>query len=332
MRVPDGAKIRTVFAPGLTKDQEKASRNIILLQGRASFIEKFHEIIQGLTERGYNVWSFDWRGQGLSSRTLTNHHKCHIDSYETYLQDLHQFMQEVVQPQPNQMYMAVAQSMGGHIALRYVQDFTHDFSGAMLVSPMMNIQTGYYPKPFVKVLSAFLTRLGFDTRYVIGQGDFYPILEKFEGNYLTGNLERYKVHLELQNNNMSLVVGGVTYGWLQATFKSIETSLNPGKLKNIKVPIFIVESEDDRVVDNSILPYMVRHMHEGLIKTYPHTRHQIFMESDETLNVFWRDLEAFSEHLMLLEASNFSRKNLQESPTFFNPGGLEMPILGRKTV
>lgn len=329
MITPDGAKIRTGFWPSALQQQKQSSKNVVLLQGRASFIEKFHEIIQGLTGRGYNVWSFDWRGQGLSSRFLENHHKGHVDSYETYLQDLHQFMTEVVRPTPDQTYIALAQSMGGHITLRYLEDFRNVFSGAMLVSPMISIQTGFYPKPAIKALTYFLTLIGLDRHYVIGHGDYNPGLEQFEGNCLTGNPERYQDHLELQNNNLPLVIGGVTYGWLQATFSSIDMSLKLEKLRNIQIPVFIVESEDDQVVDNSILPYLTQHIKQGIIKTYPHTRHQIFMESDEILNVFWHDLEAFSEHIMLLntpvpsmeplEKPQLQPQNNRLNPAFTSP-------------
>lgn len=308
----DGAKIRTGFWPSVLEQQKESFRNVILLQGRASFIEKFHEIIQGLTERGYNVWTFDWRGQGLSSRFLDNHHKGHVDSYDTYLNDLHQFMTEIVRPTADQIYIALAQSMGGHIILRYLQDFGSAFSGAMLISPMINIHTGAYPKPVAKAMAYLSTLVGLDRHYVIGHGDYNPILEQFEGNYLTGNPKRYQIHLELQNNNLPMVIGGITYGWLQATFQSIDISLKLEKLRNIQIPVFIIESEDDQIVDNSILPYVVQHIKQGIIKTYPHTRHQIFMESDEILNVFWHDLEAFSEHLMLLNTSIPPMKPLEK--------------------
>ena len=71
---------------------------VLLLQGRASFLEKFQTIIHGFCHRGYNVVTFDWRGQGLSSRCLTNPRKGHIDCYTTYLKDLHDFLQQKVMP------------------------------------------------------------------------------------------------------------------------------------------------------------------------------------------------------------------------------------------
>jgi lysophospholipase len=302
MITPDGAKIRTGFWPSLKNYPNDSYKNIILLQGRASFIEKFHEVIPGLTERDYNVWSFDWRGQGLSSRLLENQHKGYVDSYETYLKDLHQFITEVVNPTANKIYILLGQSMGAHIALRYLEEFENVFSGAMLISPMIRIKTGFFPYSLAKALSYFYTQIGLGDHYVPGHSDFTPTLGEFEGNYLTGNLARYNVHRELQNNNLPLVIGGVTYGWLKATFNSIEAIVNPHKLKKVQIPVFIIESENDKVVDNEVLPGIVKYLPQGIIKTYPHAQHQIFMESDEVFNIFWHDLEAFTEHLLLLKS------------------------------
>lgn len=60
---PDGAKIR--FRHYLNKSSRW---DIVILPGRASFIEKFQDVIEYLRQTGYNVWIFDWRGQGLSTR------------------------------------------------------------------------------------------------------------------------------------------------------------------------------------------------------------------------------------------------------------------------
>ena len=39
---------------------------MLLLQGLSEFLEKYAEVAAGLTGRGFEVYSFDWRGQGHS--------------------------------------------------------------------------------------------------------------------------------------------------------------------------------------------------------------------------------------------------------------------------
>ena len=40
---------------------------VVVLQGRAEYIEKYFETVRDLRARGFAVATFDWRGQGLSS-------------------------------------------------------------------------------------------------------------------------------------------------------------------------------------------------------------------------------------------------------------------------
>jgi lysophospholipase len=45
---------------------------VFLLTGRSEYMEKYAEVVQELNGRGFDVYSFDWRGQGLSERILHN--------------------------------------------------------------------------------------------------------------------------------------------------------------------------------------------------------------------------------------------------------------------
>jgi lysophospholipase len=60
--------------------KEKRKGSILLLGGRSEFLEKYSEITGKLNQKGFDVYGFDWRGQGLSSRMLANRHKGFIDS------------------------------------------------------------------------------------------------------------------------------------------------------------------------------------------------------------------------------------------------------------
>jgi lysophospholipase len=138
--MPDGASIR--LGHWLSRKSPSPLATIVFLQGRASYIEKFQETITDLTERGYEVWTFDWRGTGGSSRIIkTNSQKCHIDSYETYIQDLKYILHHFIKPKSTSPLILMGVSMGGHLALRYIEENPHEVSGAFLISPMLNIPT-----------------------------------------------------------------------------------------------------------------------------------------------------------------------------------------------
>ena len=91
---------------------------VCLFQGRGEFIEKYFEVVADLRRRGFAVATMDWRGQGGSSRLLSNPRKGHVRSFADFDQDLADFMKEVVLPDCPPPYIAMAHSMGGHILLR----------------------------------------------------------------------------------------------------------------------------------------------------------------------------------------------------------------------
>lgn len=294
MRTRDGAKIRIGFWPAYPQAQSPI-RTVVLLQGRASFMEKYQEMIEVLCLRGNNVWALDWRGQGLSSRMLPNHHKLHIDSYDTYLQDFHQLMIEYVKPTQQKYLILLGQSMGGHLGLRYLSEYQNIFDGAILVAPMIDVKTGAYPKLLTRLLAQCACFIGCHDAYILGQGNYNPIHEHFEGNYLTHDRQRYFAHRDIQLKNPGLVLGGGTYGWLQATFKSIQMLHDSNYLKQIRVPLLLIAAGQEELIDNSSLDRIVENLQNCKVKNYEQARHQIFMETDEILEQFWADYDFFIE-------------------------------------
>ena len=60
IKTPDGVNLR--FARWAPPPGRKGT--VVLLQGRAEFIEKYFETVRDLRARGFAVATFDWRGQG----------------------------------------------------------------------------------------------------------------------------------------------------------------------------------------------------------------------------------------------------------------------------
>lgn len=296
MKAKDGHKIRIAhWSPRVQRYEKEKSLNALILPGRASFLEKFEEIAYALNQRGINVWSLDWRGQGLSSRLLENHHKGHIDTYASYLIDLHQLVTEYVKPDHNQHNLIIGHSMGGHLALKYLKAYQKYFHGGILACPMLDIKTGIYPKRFAQAASHFITRFGFGDRYIFGHGNYDPTQEPFEGNMLTHDREKYFAHRELQVRNPELILGGATFNWLHATFESIEEVLQEGYLKSIQRPILLIEAGKEMIVDNKPIEYVRKMLPQCEHRYYEFSRHQLFMEADEIQHQFWQDFDTFLE-------------------------------------
>lgn len=295
LKTSDGLTLRVAHWANSKPHQH--SKTILFLEGRASFIEKHYETVQDLLNQGHDVWVFDWRGQGGSSRLLENPQKMHIDHYETYLKDLHQIIHQLVRTKVRFPLIFLGVSFGGHMALRYALQHEKDIDGMILVSPMLDVYTNPFPYAFARALTRTAVFLGFEKVYAAGYGDYTPVTEHFEKNLNTQDRFRYERQRALSINNMQLVTGGPTYGWVNATFKSIDFIQQPGFLESVKVPTLILSAELDKVVNNSRDKELCGRMFNCHQKTYFKAYHNIPNEKNIIRNQFLTDVSQFVKNV-----------------------------------
>lgn len=267
---------------------------VVLLQGRASFIEKHEELITDLVKRGYYVKTFDWSGQGGSGRFLKNTYKGHIDSFDQYLSDLDVFMRNHVLPVAAGKIVLLGVSMGGHLALRYVKEHADvPIAGLILLAPMLDVVTDPIPRSLAPSLVSVAVAFGGKDAYAFGRGDFNLKGKTFEKNKETQSPERYKRKIKILKENPYYVLGGPTYGWVKAAFESMDKTRNPSYLHPIKTPILLMTAGKDKILltqdDHRICAALPKCIH----KVYRNAFHNIAIEIDKVRNVFLGDLEDF---------------------------------------
>ena len=120
---------------GLALCDEEPVQTIVIANGRGEFIEKYTEVIGELNALGLDVWTLDWRGQGLSSRLTTNPQMGFVASFDDYISDLDLMMKGVVleRLRTRNPPILLGHSMGGNIAMRYVAAHRDVFGLAVVV-------------------------------------------------------------------------------------------------------------------------------------------------------------------------------------------------------
>lgn len=272
--------------------KEKQKGSILLLTGRTEFMEKYSETVEELNHEGFNVYSFDWRGQGLSSRMLANRHKGFIDDYDVYLDDLNVFITKIVTTESVKPLIIIAHSMGGHIALRFLHDHPDVVDMAVLTSPMIDIFESSLSRGFVKLITLIAIKTGFSHSYTLGSGDYTD--EKFEGNKLTSDPVRFEYTKKAITKNPDLALGGATYGWLSATLKSTGILTQPGFAAKITTPILMVIAGKDKIVSIKAQKKFCTRLPNCRLKEITDARHEIFKETDAFRSIFWREFNRFT--------------------------------------
>src|SRR5262249_30834229 len=152
---------------------------------------KYFEVIAELLARKLSVVTFDWRGQGLSSRQLPERLKGHVRDFSEFDADLKVVMERVVAEAASKPYFALAHSMGGNILLRYLHDFPHEFERAVLTAPMLAVKTAPYPGWFARGVAATWTGCGAHSSFVFGGEKQSPFDLVFATNGCTSDEARF---------------------------------------------------------------------------------------------------------------------------------------------
>lgn len=290
-KTSDGLQVRWVR---LSSTQAVPRGTVILLNGRTEYLEKYVETAAELHQRGWTVYSLDWRGQGLSDRLTANRLKGHVGRFRDYLDDLEQFVllaQEHGAPAP---LVLLGHSMGAHIGLRFLRERRHPFSCAVLTSPMIDIKLPAVPRSLLRGYVKTALRLGFGQAFAPGGAAYEHKDRIFSDNPLTSDPERFQRRLADIAANPLLALGGVTYGWLKAAFDSIDRVVAPGFARGLSLPLLIVRATEDRIVSRRAQQRFCRLSPDCRLVDIPGARHELLMETDAHRRLFWQAFDGFA--------------------------------------
>jgi lysophospholipase len=294
-RANDGAVIRYAWWRG---DKARHAGNgagcVVYFNGRTEFIEKNLETVGELVARGFDVWTLDWRGQGLSQRLLGNRHKGHIEDYGQHLRDLRLFFRDYVEPRTRERCVLLGHSMGGHVALRVLQEPPIRFTHAVLTSPLIDLYAGNVVARGLQHATAALGGWPLMAQaYVPGRGDYGPRNQRYQGNDLTADPKRFaRTHAYIAANP-ELALGGPTLGWLNATRRSIALVRAPAFARTIRTPLLILSATADKVVSNKAQQAFIEQVPQGRLHSIEGAQHEILIEQDDHRRQFWEQFDGF---------------------------------------
>ena len=300
LQTADGAVLRWAWWP----TEAKARGTVVLLEGRCEHLEKYQEVAEDWLSRGFQVFSLDWRGQGRSTRFLADRQKCHMPDYNSPVADLTQWLDTVVRPHETGPTVLFAHSMGGLIGLRFLLDQPTRFAAVVLSSPMVDINTDPWPRFLAEMIARIASAFGFAKSYAFGQDDYDPAIDAvFDGNAITSDPVRFRRIHDGYGSDADFRIGGVTFGWLTASFRTQAVVAVPGALQDVRVPVLLLAAPDDRLVPAETQQVLCRRLHDCTAKLYPDARHDILAERDEIRSRAWRDIDAFLSRALTPQAA-----------------------------
>jgi lysophospholipase len=286
-----GADLRAArFDP----DPSVAKKGVcVLLNGQTEFIEKYFEVIDELRERGFAVATFDWRGQGGSSRSLNDHRKSFVGDFSEYDHDLETFLNWIVTPMlgPGEKPAALAHSMGAHILLRRLTRRPASFGPCVLSAPMIGISFRGQKEMLVRQVTRYHLWRGKQADWVWGMEGRDPHKVTFATQLVTSDPQRFERTQMLLREQPDLRLAGATWGWLAAALRSMDW-LKP-RAAEIATPLLVVGAGKDRIcITPAAKAFAAAAPHADYVEI-PEAEHEILAERNEIRAQFWAAFDAF---------------------------------------
>ncbi len=257
---------------------------VLLLQGLSEFLEKYGEVAAGLTARGFEVWSFDWRGQGHSPADSG----ARTDVFERHLADLDGLFEALP---PGQPPLLLAHSMGAHLALRHLARRPHAVARALLCAPMIGIRTGRWSQRLARALARLMIRLGLGERQLPGRRNYTALHIPFAVNPLTSDRVRYERLRGLILNDPDLTFGRVDWYWLAAAFDSLDRLHARGVAQSITTPMTLLLAGQDQVVDSRAAARFAALLPHARVLWVAGARHELLQEAPAIQATVWAALD-----------------------------------------
>ena len=262
---------------GIFGEENPQNGTILLLNGRADYIEKYCDVIIALGEKSYRVIISDWRGQGYSVRLLPDPEKLHINNFDDYFKDLN-MMARIMQTFPKPYYL-IGYDLGANIGLRFIAKNPKFFEKSVFVSPLWELNANKINRN----IPEYFTNIFGKDEYIFGNDKYITQNGHLDQNLETANKERLSRNQNLLEIDDKFIIKGMTFGWLNEAVKSFANLKKINQNNDIKNPMLILAGQNDSVVPNKIITDFMLNFTNATYYELPDARHDLFNEKEEII-------------------------------------------------
>lgn len=238
----DGLKI--YYRNYLVKD---ALGSIVIVHGFTEYCVKYTELVWYFINAGYNVFTYDHRGHGLSEREVDGYLLAHVNSFDDYVFDLECFVNNIVIPKGGKKNINIfSHSMGGSVATLYLMRCGNTVSRAVLSSPMVVPYTQKCPVWVLKILlKSESKKYGWNAKFKYAS-DFNPN-HPFEKSH-DSSYPRFRHNLDVRLSDVRYQTSSSTNRWMYEAVTVNKKMLSRKGAKYIKAKTLLINSGLDNVV------------------------------------------------------------------------------------
>ncbi len=286
MEAADGAKLSYYYAV-----PENPKAVAVIFHGMQEFWAKYREYAWYLFQDDMAVFFMEERGHGYSDMILKDDpdRMTHVDSYSTYVEDQHEFIEKVVKRYPFKKELKlvlIAHSMGGAIATLFLEKYPDVFAEGIMSSPMLRMKAGHYSNPVLFVMKCYAVVTGKLKGFAPGQKPFNPN-PVFETSSALSRA-RFDFQLEQRIADRHYQNGGGSFEWAIESMKATNKLMkNAGK---IKTPLTIFTAGQDHLIDAEGYKEFEKRVPSAKFHEFNNSRHEIFNADDDSRIKFFKSV------------------------------------------
>lgn len=267
--------------------------SLLFAGGRGDFVEKYLEAFGHWHRAGWNVTAFDWRGQGRSRGGIEGGN---LDSFDVLVDDLDALISDWRGRGPGP-FVAIAHSMGGHVLLRALAERRPALDAAVLVAPMILVNSAPVPAWLAPDLADAMCTLGLQGQPMWKAPTALDRPGSQRQHYLTGSRERYEDELWWWEREPGFNLGPPSWGWMRAAFRSAAAAFTPERLAGIDLPLLVLGTERDRLVSAAAIRRVAGQLPRAELEMFADSAHEILREADPVRSKALARIDSFlDEH------------------------------------
>lgn len=278
----EGVVQKKLYWVSLTSPQH--TKAIVVVNGRIENTWKYQELFYHFFNLGYDIYSFDHRGQGLSDRLAEDRQIGHVEYFSHYIEDMAKVIDSFNLSRYKKRFL-IAHSMGGAIATRYLQSYPkHGFNGITLSAPMFGVNISPILKPIAPYWSCFVSHLSSKPKYLTENKAYKA--KPFVINPLTSSKVRYQWFRDLYEEKPQLKIGGPSARWIWQGLTSAKLCVK--QAHKISTPVLLLQAAEDVIVSNQaqleFMAYLNKCGKIGTLEVLPESKHEVLFERDTIRN------------------------------------------------
>ena len=282
---PDGWALRRMDWP--QEGRRKVRGSLLFAGGRGDFIEKYLEAFAHWHDRDWNVTAFDWRGQGGSQGAGFD-----FASFDILIEDLAALIADWLGATPGP-HVAIGHSMGGHLLLRTLIERRPALDAAVLVAPMIRVNSGPIPSWLAPDLADAMSWLGLRNTPMWKTPPALQRPGSQRQKLLTGSRERYEDEAWWWKRQPGWNLGAPTWGWARAAYRSAAAAFTAERLAEVDLPLLLLGTDRDRLVSSAEIRRVARLLPHAALEMFPASGHEILREADPVRRAALARIDAF---------------------------------------